>query len=88
MDLNINFTLDLGAKIDAIVPQPITRDAVTNVLTQNNKTIDVYFDQQMLPSDVTRPGFYHLIDATSGAITLTSCARQPKVSQATRLEQW
>lgn len=64
----INFTLDLGAKIDAVVPQPINR--VNNVLQQSSNMIDVYFDQQMSTTDVTRPGFYHLIDATSGTIAL------------------
>ncbi len=58
----VNFTLDTGAKIDAIVPQPITR--VGNVLQQSEKTIDVYFDQQMNTSDVTSPAFYRLIDAS------------------------
>ena len=54
------------------IAQPISRNPATNVLTQSNNTIDVYFDQQMSPTDVTKPGFYRLIDATSGAITLPS----------------
>src|SRR5205823_13747195 len=60
--------LDTGAKIDAVVPQPITR--VGNVLQQSDKTIDVYFDQQMNTTDVTSPAFYRLIDATNNSITL------------------
>src|SRR5262245_41182393 len=67
-DLKINFSVDLGSKVDAIVPQPITR--TNNVLQQSSNTIDVYFDQQMSAVDVVKPGFYRLIDATSGAITL------------------
>src|SRR5207248_959818 len=71
-DLKINFSVDLGAKVDAIVPQPITRVTTNGVMSlqQSSNTIDVYFDQQMLTSDVVKPGFYRLIDATSGAITL------------------
>jgi hypothetical protein len=75
LDSTIKFTLDLGAKVDAIVPQPISRNTVSNVLTQKNDTIDVYFDQPMGvsssdPARATNPAFYRLIDATSGAITL------------------
>jgi hypothetical protein len=70
LDQLINFNLDLGTKIDAIVPQPVTRGA-NNILVQNNKTIEVYFDQdQLSPTDVTKATFYHLIDATTGSITL------------------
>src|SRR5436190_7991095 len=71
VDQAINFTLDLGTKISAIVPQPIIRGA-NNVLTQNNKTIEVYFDQtqQLLATDAIKPSFYDLIDAATGAITL------------------
>ncbi len=65
---SIRFSLDTGAKIDAIVPQPIVRTG--NVLQQSANTIDVYFDQQMNTTDVTKPGFYRLIDATTGSITL------------------
>ncbi|HEY2414173.1 MAG TPA: choice-of-anchor L domain-containing protein, partial [Pirellulaceae bacterium] len=64
----VNFTLDTGAKIDAVVPQPITR--VGSVLQQSDKTIDVYFDQQMNTTDVTSPAFYRLIDATNNSIAL------------------
>ncbi len=66
---SIRFSLDTGAKIDAIVPQPIVRGA-NNILQQSANTIDVYFDQQMNTSDVTKPGYYRLIDSTTGSITL------------------
>src|SRR5438034_11845217 len=62
--------LDVIAKIEAIVPQPINRAPTTKVLYQSSNTIDVYFDQPMAVANVTTPGFYHLIDATTGAITL------------------
>src|SRR5262245_44723159 len=70
-NLTINFTVDLGSKVNAIVPQPITRLA-NNVLQQSSNTIDVYFDQQMSTTDVVKPGYYRLIDTTNGAITLPS----------------
>src|SRR6267142_5730045 len=47
VDQSLNFRLDLGTKVEAIVPQPITR-GVNNVLAQSNNTIEVYFDQSQL----------------------------------------
>src|SRR5207302_1246974 len=42
--------------------------------TQNNKTIDVYFDQNQLAltgaTAVSTPSYYHLINTASGSITL------------------
>src|SRR5205085_2864760 len=49
--------------------QPITRVA-NNILQQSSSTIDVYFDQSQLSSDVVKPSFYHLVDASTGSITL------------------
>src|SRR5262245_55897112 len=45
-DQSIAFRLDLGAKVEAIVPQPITR-VTGNVQQQSSNTIDVYFDQTL-----------------------------------------
>src|SRR6478609_5481645 len=78
-NLTLRFTLDTGSKISAIVPQPITRNPTAgpqfNALSQSYNTIDVYFDQQMNLADVTKPGFYRLIDATDGSITLPTSVK-------------
>jgi hypothetical protein len=61
----INFDLDLGTKVTAVVPQPITRGG-NNVLQQSLNTIAVYLDSNEVASaNVTRPGFYRLIDTST-----------------------
>jgi parallel beta-helix repeat protein len=64
VDFGVNFELDLGAKILAIVPQPVTRDSITNELTQARDQIVVYFNNDDLRDDATsaeNPDFYQLI---------------------------
>jgi len=69
-DQSLVFTVDLGTKIIAVVPQPISRNG-TGALTQNYRVIDVYFDRDQLPAaEVQKPGYYRLINAATGAITL------------------
>jgi hypothetical protein len=48
VDLTIDFNLDLGAKVQAVVPQPITRNPSTGALSQNLRAIEVYFDHNEL----------------------------------------
>ncbi|MEX0979288.1 MAG: hypothetical protein WDZ48_10570, partial [Pirellulales bacterium] len=64
-----NFSLDLGAQVEAVVPQPITRDA-QGKLQQAVNQIDVYFNVND-PLDVAsaqNPLFYQLI-RTAGTAT-------------------
>lgn len=51
IDRAIAFELDLGAKIESIVPQPVERDA-TGKLVQASNRIDVYFNND----DLINPG--------------------------------
>ncbi len=67
----INFRLDLGSQVTAIVPQPVVRLA-NGTLQQQRDTIVVYFDNDKLfvgndvngkplPGSVENPEFYQLI---------------------------
>ncbi len=47
IDKAVSFELDLGAKIESIVPQPVERNA-NGVLTQATNRIDVYFNNDDL----------------------------------------
>ncbi|MEO8495948.1 MAG: hypothetical protein ABI614_12810, partial [Planctomycetota bacterium] len=56
-DFGLSFRLDLGAQVLAIVPQPITKNASTNVLTQARSQINVYFnDDDLFASRIITPG--------------------------------
>ncbi len=48
MDFGLEFTLDLGARILSVVPQPVTRNPVTNTLQQARDQIHVYFNDDDL----------------------------------------
>ncbi len=64
VDLGVDFELDLGAKILAVVPQPITRNSSDNTLSQARDQIIVYFNNDDLRDDATsaeNPDFYQLI---------------------------
>lgn len=67
----IEFRLDLGSKITAVVPQPVVRNA-NGVLEQRRDTIVVYFDNEKLliendangnptAGSVENPDFYQLL---------------------------
>ncbi len=59
-DFALQFTLDLGTKVSAVVPQPITRDG-NGSLSQALDQLEVYFnDNDLSPSLVTDPGYYQL----------------------------
>ncbi|TXH02050.1 MAG: hypothetical protein E6R05_04745, partial [Candidatus Moraniibacteriota bacterium] len=63
---SIEFNLDLGARIQSIVPQPVTRDPATNLLSQERNRIDVYFnDDDLNTALATNVNFYQLV-YTSG----------------------
>jgi VCBS repeat-containing protein len=56
------FNLELGAKIQAVVPQPVTRDATTGALSQARNQIDIYFnDDDLDTASAQNPAFYKLI---------------------------
>ena len=71
-DFSLEFELDLGARVLSVVPQPITRNPVTNSLQQARDQIHIYFNNDDLfanaintsqvgtnPS-VVDPAFYQL----------------------------
>ncbi len=59
-DTSLGFVLNLGARIDSIVPQPITRNA-NGTLTQATDTIHVYFNRDELnAADAENEAFYQL----------------------------
>lgn len=62
---SIDFKLDLGAKVVAVVPQPITRTG--NVLSQSANTVEVYFNQDTLnQASAQNPIFYRLTNQATG----------------------
>ncbi len=64
---SVDFKLDLGAKVVAVVPQPITRAA--NVLSQSANTVEVYFNQDTLnQASAENPIFYRLTDQATGTV--------------------
>jgi hypothetical protein len=64
---SLEFRLDLGAQILAVVPQPVSRDE-NGALTQARDQIVVHFNQDKLdPDSAQDPTFYQLID-TKGTL--------------------
>ncbi len=60
-DFTLLLTLDLGTKVSAVVPQPITRN-MDGSLSQALDQIEVYFDDNDLSvSLATNPAYYQLI---------------------------
>ena len=70
-DLPLDFDLELGTRVNAVVPQPITRDLSTGELSQALDQIDLYFDSDELDTGlVTDPSYYRLI-LTADTVTNT-----------------
>ena len=66
-DLEFNFRLDLGAKVTAVVPQPVSR-ADDGSLVQARNQIVVYFnDDDLNPALAQNPAFYQLIETNETA---------------------
>ena len=64
-----NFSLDLGAQVIAVVPQPVKR--VNGVLQQELNKIEVYFNPDLMDqASVTNPAYYKLINAETGDVQL------------------
>lgn len=69
-DATLDFELDLGAHVVAVVPQPVTR--VAGALTQAANQIEVYFNNDDLVDTsavAENPAFYQLIDTKGTAAT-------------------
>ncbi len=61
--LTSTFDLQLGAQVISVVPQPVTRDPATGVLTQAKNKVEVYFNNDPLnATSAQTPAFYRLID--------------------------
>ena len=61
IDFSLNFRLDLGARVLAVVPQPVVRSA-TGVLSQSLNQIEVYLnDDELDPASAENADFYKLI---------------------------
>ncbi len=65
---SMNFTLDLGSIVNAVVPQPVSRTA-GGQLQQAVNEVDVYFTDQLNASSATNPQFYQLIATNNTADT-------------------
>ncbi len=65
---SLDFTLDLGPMVNAVVPQPVTRTA-TGQLQQAVNEIDVYFTDKLSAASVGNLQFYQLIATDSTANT-------------------
>lgn len=60
-DLQVDFDLELGAQVRAVVPQPIHRGAGGELVQENDKIV-VYFNDDDLDSEAAEnPNFYQLI---------------------------
>lgn len=65
-DTVFDFTLDLGARIIAIDPQPVTRDENTGEISQARNQIVLYFnDDNLLPASAETLSFYQLIQTNN-----------------------
>lgn len=61
-DVEFPFSLDLGARIIAIDPQPVTRDPNTGVISQDPRSIVLYFnDDELNTTSAATASFYQLI---------------------------
>lgn len=68
VDQVVNFELDLGAKVVAVVPQPVSGGG-TGSLSQALNQIDVYFNDDPLDqASAENTFFYQLIDTSSNVI--------------------
>lgn len=73
---NVDFNLNLGAQVIAVVPQPVTRTGST--LTQATNQIDVYFNNDDLsPVAAQNKLFYELIRTNDTVTTLDDTLVNP-----------
>src|SRR5262249_910023 len=70
-DLSLDFSLDYGGQVVAVVPQPVSPGASVGTLTQSANEIDVYFNNTPLsPASASNPAFYQLINTADGTVQL------------------
>lgn len=80
-DTIVNFRLDRGAQVLAVVPQPVTR-AANGTLTQAGNQIVVYFDDQLLNrADAENPKFFRLVDTRATLDASDDQTRLPQSAQ-------
>ena len=70
VDQSLQFELELGPKITAVIPQPVTRDPNNGlVLLQNRNEIIVEFNEDPLdPNSVSNRTFYRLTNTSDGSV--------------------
>ncbi len=75
---SVVMTLDLGPRVVAVVPQPVSRD-LAGVLSQRTDQIEVYFDHrdQLDLALATNPALYQLIFTDDTATTADDVIRNP-----------
>ena len=73
----LNFTLDLGSIVNAVVPQPVTANATTGQLQQAVNEVDVYFTDQLSAASAQNPQFYQLIATDNTANTADQTITTP-----------
>jgi len=72
----LDFRLDLGSMVNAVVPQPVTRTA-TGQLQQAVNEIDVYFTDKLSMASAENPQFYQLIATDNTANTNAQTIQTP-----------
>jgi hypothetical protein len=78
----VEFRLNLGAQVKAVVPQPVDRGA-NGLLSQRRDEIDVYFNEDKLdPTSATNKNFYQLI-LTSNTVSPVDDAQPGNVLKPT-----
>ena len=90
-NFSLTFELDLGAQVLSVVPEPIARNPVTNILAQFRDRINVYFNdddlhpvrtftgQNVTDPTVVDPAFYQLIFTNDTVANTDDVVYHPKV---------
>ena len=80
-DFSLEFELDLGPQVMAVVPQPIVRMA-DGSLTQRTNQIEIFFnDDELDPIRATNPAYYQLIDTGNTVSPWDDVVHRPKQVQ-------
>ena len=81
----IDFDVEVGSQVIAVVPQPVTRDPATGALTQAKNQIDIYFNNDELDAtSASNPAYYRLIDTHDHSLLFPqSVAYDAAASKAT-----
>ena len=80
-DFSLEFELDLGPQVMAVVPQPIVRMA-DGSLAQRTNQIEIFFnDDELDPIRATDPAYYQLIDTSNTVSPWDDVVHRPKQVQ-------